>query len=79
MSKNLDEILTEKHDKKNVKEIFNRFEFITSKKVWKSRDLKHQKQPNVQILGVKIQIMRWSTWQKKWDFLVNLEPLWYLL
>ena len=79
MSKNLDEILTEKHDKKNVKEIFNRFEFITSKKVWKSRDLKHQKQLNVQILGVKIQIMRWSTWQKKWDFLVNLEPLWYLL
>ena len=69
MSKNLDEILTEKHDKKNVKEIFNRFEFITSKKVWKSRDLKkHQKQLNVQILGVKIQIMRWSTWQKNETF-----------
>ena len=72
MSKNLDEILTEKHDKKNVKEIFNRFEFITSKKVWKSRDLKHQKQLNVQIYAL-------VNMTKKWDFLVNLEPLWYLL
>lgn len=54
MSQNLEEILTEKHDKKNV---VNRFEFFTSKMVWKSKDLKHQKQLNVQILGVKIQIM----------------------
>ena len=28
---------------------------------WKSRDWKHQKQLNNQILGAKIQSMRWST------------------
>ena len=61
MSQNLEEILTEKHDKKNVKEIVNRFEFFTSKMVLKSRDLKHQKQLNIQILGAKIQTICWST------------------